>query len=479
MQSAIFQRDTAYVQISNTKIAQHLSEAICTKINAFAKLFHLSQVTHDTDLRYSTDKNFLWIFNLNNTLQLNQKGAQQMKIKFTKKSVADLTCNNFHGRQFVRDTDCRGLCVEVRSTGGKTYYLTYRDERGNQRTHKLANAVDVTPAQARVLCERTRTKIAMGTDVAAEREQLRTAPTVAEFFNDSYLPYIKSYKRSWSTDESVFRNHVLPMIGSVYIDAVTSEHITEIVQRANTKLSHASTNRLVVLVRYMFNLAIRWRTAGVVSNPTAAQQLKKLANHRERFLSAAETQALLAAVNLSLNRMLKYIIPFLLLTGARKREVLDARWCDIDFARSFWRIPFTKSGRERHVPLSAAALELLGSIRKRARSDYIFANAKTLKPFVNIFYSWNKARTAAGLADVRIHDLRHSFASFLVNAGCSLYEVQKILGHASVVMTQRYSHLSQESLLRAASHASVYVSPNTNTQVTIQAMPVTAVSRIN
>ena len=379
-----------------------------------------------------------------------------------------MTCTNSHGRQFVRDTECRGLCVEVRSTGGKTYYLTYRDERGNQRTHKLANAQDVSPQQARALCERARSKIAMGTDVAAEREQIRTAPTVAEFFNSSYLPYIKSYKRSWSTDDSVFRNHVLPVIGSEYIDAVTSAHITAIVARANTRLSHASTNKLVVLLRYMFNLAIRWRTAGVVTNPTAAQQLKKLANHRERFLSAEETQTLLTAVNQSPNRVLKYIIPFLLLTGARKREVLDARWCDIDFARSFWRIPFTKSGRERHVPLSAAALELLESVPRRTDSDYIFSNPNTCKPYVSIFCSWHTARTAAGLADVRIHDLRHSFASFLVNAGCSLYEVQKILGHASVVMTQRYSHLSQASLLRAASHASVYVSPTAAAHSTTQ-----------
>ncbi|MCX7235360.1 MAG: site-specific integrase [Burkholderiales bacterium] len=405
-----------------------------------------------------------------------------MKIKFTTKSIADMTCTNSHGRQFVRDTECRGLCVEVRSSGGKTYYLTYRDERGNQRTHKLANAQDVTPQQARVLCERARSRIAMGTDVAVEREQIRTAPTVAEFFNDSYLPYIKSYKRSWSTDDSVFRNHVLPVIGTQYIDAVTGEHIATLVAKANTKLKHSTTNKLIVLTRYMFNLAIRWRTAGVVTNPTAAQQLKKLTNHRERFLSAAETQTLLAAVNLSPNRVLKYIIPFLLLTGARKREVLDARWCDMDAARSFWRIPFTKSGRERHVPLSAAALQLLASVPKRARCDYIFANPRTCKPYVSIFCSWHTARTAAGLADVRIHDLRHSFASFLVNAGCSLYEVQRILGHASVTMTQRYSHLSQESLLRAASHASVYVTPTAaahSTPQTIAAMPVTATSRAN
>ena len=149
----------------------------------------------------------------------------------------------------------------------------------------------------------------------------------------------------------------------------------------------------------------------------------------------------------------------LLLTGARKRAVLDAKWRDVDKARSFWRIPVTKSGRERHVPLSAAALDLLGKVPHSRFSDYIFENPKTRKSFSSIFFSWDAARTRAGLKDVRIHDLRHSFASFLVNAGCSLYEVQKILGHASVSMTQRYSHLNQESLLRAVSHAGNVVSP--------------------
>lgn len=382
-----------------------------------------------------------------------------MKIKFTKKSISELTCTNPHGRQFVRDTDCRGLCIEVRSTGGKTYYLTYRDARGKQRSHKLANALDVSPQQARLLCQRTRTKIAMGTDVALERDQLRRVPTVAQFFNDSYLPYIKSYKRSWDTDLSMFRNHVLPIIGGVYMDAVTSEDIAATLLTAKATLGDATINRLIVLLRYMFNLAIRWRTAGVTENPTSIHRLKKLSNHRERFLSATETQALLDAVNKSPNRMLKFIIPFLLLTGARKREVLDARWCDIDLERSFWRIPVTKSGRERHVPLSAAAHELLNRVPRRKNCNHIFANPKTLKPYVSIFGSWNTARTTAGLCDVRVHDLRHSFASFLVNAGCSLYEVQKILGHASVTMTQRYSHLSQQSLLRAADCAGNVVMP--------------------
>lgn len=95
---------------------------------------------------------------------------------------------------------------------------------------------------------------------------------------------------------------------------------------------------------------------------------------------------------------------------------------------------------------------------------FIFNNAPLCHdgcPFVSVFFSWNAARTAAGLANVRMHDLRHSFASFWVNAGCSLYEVQRMLGHASSATTQRYSHLSQDALLRAMSHAGAVVTVHT------------------
>jgi integrase len=196
----------------------------------------------------------------------------------------------------------------------------------------------------------------------------------------------------------------------------------------------------------------------MTENPTLGYEKKKLSGFRERYLNAEETQRLIKQVKHSANTMLKYIVPMLLLTGARKREVLDARWEDIDFNRAFWRIPSTKSGSERHVPLSPAAIVLLEQIPKCC--DYIFANPSTLRPYDCIHYAWNTTRVKAELQDVRMHDLRHSFASFLVNEGCSLYEVQKILGHSSSAMTQRYSHLNQASLMRAVSCAESYLRMN-------------------
>ena len=380
-----------------------------------------------------------------------------MKIAFNKSRIDKLVCSAEQGRAFWRDTECRGLVVEVRSTGGKTYYLNYRDNRGKQRLYKLANAADVTPTQARQLCERQRTQLAMGTDIAEERTAQRHCPRLRTFFYEQYLPYAKSYKRSWATDVSYYETHIDGCMGDLHMDRVTKHDVITLMNKASARLSASSSYRLFVLVRYLFNLAIRWNVGSIKHNPTKDHALPRINNHRERYLSKEETQQLLDAINQSRNPMLKYIIPILLLTGARKREVLDARWTDFDVERRFWRIPHTKAGTERFVPLSDAVTVLLATIPRLYNCPYVFANPNTQQPYVAIYYSWHTARKHAGLADVRLHDLRHSFASFLVNAGCSLYEVQKLLGHSSAKMTQRYSHLSQPSLLRAVSLAQDYV----------------------
>ena len=135
------------------------------------------------------------------------------------------------------------------------------------------------------------------------------------------------------------------------------------------------------------------------------------------YLSEDEARRLYESVCQSQNKMLQCIVPMLILTGARKREVLDARWQDFDFERRLWRIPTTKAGKPRHVPLSDGVLSPLTTMPKNLKSDYVFANPETNKPYVSIFCSWNTARIKAGLSDVRVHDLRHSFASLLINSG--------------------------------------------------------------
>jgi integrase len=132
---------------------------------------------------------------------------------------------------------------------------------------------------------------------------------------------------------------------------------------------------------------------------------------------------------------------------------LDAKWSDLDLERRNWRIPLSKSGKARHVPLSLAVVSVLQLIPRIEGCPYVVPNPKTKLPYVSVFCSWNTARKKAGLPDVRMHDLRHSFASNLVNAGRSIYEVARALGHTQIKTSSRYSHLSQDTMLAAVDAA--------------------------
>ena len=356
------------------------------------------------------------------------------------------------------DTKTRGLLLEIRSSGGKTYYLRYQDARSITRQLRLANACDVSLSQARSLADKARNRIAMGEDPMAQKRVTRAVPTFSQFIEDQYLPFVKTYKRSWDTDLSLLRNHLLARFGNQRLDTITRQDIVRMhSDRKAAGAAAASANRLLILMRYIFNLAIRWEIPGVKTNPCAGVQLLEVNNKRERYLGENEAKRLYDAVCQSENTMLKFIVPMLILTGARKREVLDARWTDFDFDRRSWRIPITKAGKARHVPLSDGALHLLSTIPRVVGCPWAFANPDTGKPFISIYCSWHRARTTAGLADVRMHDLRHSFASLLINSGRTLYEVQHILGHTQVKTTQRYAHLSQDTLLAATNAATLAV----------------------
>ena len=296
----------------------------------------------------------------------------------------------------------------------------------------------------------------MGQDPAADKAVHRQVPTVSDFIHDSYLPFVQGYKRSWKCDQGLLRKHIEPIWGKRYLDQITKADVIALMAKHRSTHAPGSCNRLLILLRYVFSCSLKWELPGIKANPTAGIPLMKEDNVKERYLSEEEAQRLYAQLNQSDNKMLKFIIPMLLLTGARKREVLDARWEDFDYERRLWRIHTTKLGKPRFVPMSDGVINLLASVPRHG-CEWAFPNPKTLKPYVSIFHSWDSARHDAGLADVRIHDLRHSYASFLVNAGRTLYEVQRLLGHTQIKTTQRYAHLNHDTLLDASNAASIAV----------------------
>jgi site-specific recombinase XerD len=362
----------------------------------------------------------------------------------------------------VFDPELRGFYVDVLASGRKSFRLRYRFDK-KLRVVTLGDASLMSLEDARLGARALLQKAKSGTDpIVVPAHAL--GPTVEVFFNEQYLPYIKSYKRSWDTDDSMMRNHLLPRLGHKHMGAISPPDVAVFVEQMRSEgYAPGTCNRALVLLRYGFTLALRWKVPGVESNPVKEVKNLRDDNKIERFLTNAQMSRLLDAVRESESEMLPHIVMFLLYTGARKREVLDATWADVDWARKSWRIPKTKSGKIRHIPLSAGALQLLATLRDMSLqpgdvSDalqtewarrHIFANPKTGLPYVSFYYSWDAARKRAGLPDLRVHDLRHSFASFLVNAGRSLYEVQELLGHADIRTTSRYAHLSRERLFEA------------------------------
>ncbi len=375
------------------------------------------------------------------------------KIKLDATLCLTATCPAGRNKRDYFDEACIGLVMEVRRSGGKTFALRYRDDHGRQRQVKIANVGDITPSEARKIAQRLKSQVITGRNPAQERKDKREIPTVAEL-SVRYLDYARTYKRSHDIDERYLRLHLLPRFGKLHLDQLDQTQVMDwLASKVAAGYAQATVNRWQVILSHMMRMAKRWGLPGADRNPLEGVKQKECNNAIERFLTPAETGRLKEAVVRSVNTQLKHIVALLLLTGCRKRELLDARWEQIDLGRKVWRIPMTKTGRARHVPLSDQALAVLQAVPRFKACPWVIPNPATLKPFLSVYNAWDTARREARLPDIRMHDLRHSAASNMVNAGQSLYVVGKVLGHAQAKTTERYAHLSNETLLNAVNLA--------------------------
>ena len=362
------------------------------------------------------------------------------------------TCIEGRAKTDFYDTHTPGLVLEVRSTGGKTYYLRYRDDHGRQRQYKLGAAKAISFEKARQAAQHALSRVTLGGSPADDRAIKRKIPTLQEFVDETYIPQVKATRRNYASSLSFLRLHLLSKLGNKHLDQITQKDLLALQQGMLEKgYARSSANKVVIYTSILYRLAQKMEVPGSQVNPAAAIPVKDPQNGRDRVLTSDETRRLLEAVAKSENRYLKYFVALALLTGARKRELLDCRWDYVDTERRFIRVPLSKSGKPRLIPLSTDAMALLAQVPRIPNCPYVFPNPSTRKPYTSIYLSWDNARKAAGLADVWVHDLRRTYGSALANAGHSLFLVGSALGHSASNprVTAIYSRLNQSTLLSA------------------------------
>ncbi len=347
------------------------------------------------------------------------------------------------------DTVITGFILEVRASGNKTYSVRYRDAHGTQRQYKIGNAADITFDKAKKEALKIKSRVTVGENPSEAKQAKRAVPTVQEL-SVRFLDHVRTYKRSAINDERALTKHILPRFGRLRLDEIEQSEVAAwLKSKVDEGYAMASANFLHVVFSHMYRLARQWDVPGAATNPLTGIKHFEANNARDRYLNAAETERLRKAIEESENSQLRYFIPLLLLTGVRKSELIHAEWKDLDLEQRRWRVPLAKSGKARHIPLSTDAIDILNRVPRWEGCPYVLPNPRSKKPFSSFYLAWDNARKKAGLADVHLHDLRHTAASNMVNAGQSLYVVGQVLGHTRPTTTQRYAHLSQEALLAA------------------------------
>lgn len=381
-------------------------------------------------------------------------------IKLTQELINNgLPCPADKKRFEYCDKELPGLIVIVSplSQGG-SYFLRYKNGASKTSYIKIGRTNEITLADARKKAKLLKLEISNGADPSNEKRVLRAVPTLAVFYEDHYKPYAAVHKRSASSDHQLYTCRLEARFGHFRLNQITKTMIIGFHNELRESgLAGATCDHYVKFLRHAFNLAIDWEL--LKDNPASGVKLFNLDNKMENYLDGEQLERLFSVLKTDTNRPVCMIIMLLISTGARLNEVLTATWCQINRETRTWKIPAlnSKSKKVRSVPLNDSALDIINQLDTEGEFEYLFVNRVTRKPYTNIHKYWGKLRTKAGMKTIRIHDMRHTYASLLANSGRTILEISRILGHSTVKVSERYSHLSTATLQDAANSASVMI----------------------
>jgi integrase len=350
------------------------------------------------------------------------------------------------GKRITPDDDVPGFGIRVTAGGSRSYILRYVTRGGRERTYTLGSAATWRCAWARDKARELRRLIEDGGDPLADIEDERAAPTVADLiarFRDEHLPRKRFLTRR--DYNALLRAHIEPHFGShAKVADVTFPDIDALHRKITKSGAPYVANRTVAVLSKMFSLAIRWGWRE--TNPCRGVE-RNTEYKRRRYLKPDELERLTEALRHEPSQQAVNAVRILLLTGARKGEVLSMRWADLDLDKGTWSKPAssTKQKEDHEVPLSAPVRQLLAEVSQQqgAGETYVFPSGRGSRTgrFRGLEEAWPRICKRAGITNLRLHDLRHSFASQLASGGASLPLIGALLGHSTATTTHRYAHL--------------------------------------
>jgi integrase len=358
-------------------------------------------------------------------------------------------------RYVLWDTELKGFGVRVESSGLKSFLVRYR-HLGRRRFLSLGRFGEITPEQARLLAQKALSKVREGADPADERSQDREAITVKKLVERFLTDHVEEKRKSKTATHyrSVLEGYLVPKYGSKKAQELTRADMAKL----HLEIKHApyQANRLLAVVASMYSFGDKHGLTPEDFNP--AKKIERFPEtRRERFLTTEELQKLGQAFR-DLDESGRFgtaiqALIFLLLTGARLNEILKLKWSYVDLERGLLLLPDSKTGKKA-ITLNSASAAILGEMKIKAddkrNGEYVFYGADVEIPRSDLKKPWAAVTELAGLEGLRIHDLRHSFASIGAGAGLGLPIVGKLLGHTQASTTQRYAHLDVDPLRKAS-----------------------------
>jgi integrase len=345
-----------------------------------------------------------------------------------------------------------GFGLRVTARGARAFILNYRTRTGRERRLTIGSVPAWSLMAAREEAAALKRRVDIGEDPLGQRHEQRDAPTMGELCDRFVVEHMTKKRDSTKRCYEAAVREVRKALGTRKVAEVSTDEV-ERLHRTITARAPFVANRTAAVMSKMFNMAIR--SNWCLNNPVKGLD-RNQENKRERYLTASELGRLTAALAAAEDRQAANVFTFLLLTGARVGEALSARWKDFDFDARRWTKPsaHTKTKRTHVVPLSAESIKLLISIKPDliAEFGWVFPGRVAREHRVNVKDAWADICRAASIAGLRIHDLRHSYASALAGGGVSLPIIGALLGHTQAQTTHRYAHLLDDPLRQATNH---------------------------